>query len=117
MWCLVFVWVLSRCRGGALRRPASGRSRRPPVRRHPRTGGRRLLPEAVRRGRRRPLRSPAGPARRARLVTSYVAQRLFGLVPLLFGISVVIFLRMKLIPGDVARAVLGPMGTAESLAH
>jgi len=50
-------------------------------------------------------------------VTSYVAQRLFGLVPVLFGISVVIFLGMKLIPGDVARALLGPMGTAESLAQ
>src|SRR6267143_1787693 len=79
--------------------------------------GRRLLREAVRRGRRRLLRTPAGPARRARLVTSYVAQRLFGLVPVLFGISVVIFLGMKLIPGDVARALLGPMGTAESLAQ
>ena len=50
-------------------------------------------------------------------MTSYVAQRLFGLVPVLFGISVVIFLGMKLIPGDVARALLGPMGTAESLAQ
>src|SRR5882762_5088842 len=86
-------------------------------RRHPRTGGRRLLREAVRRGRRRLLRTPAGPARGAGLVTSYVAQRLFGLVPVLFGISVVIFLGMKLIPGDVARALLGPMGTAESLAQ
>src|SRR2546430_687940 len=94
--------------------PAADPDRR---RRHSRTGGRRLLREAVRRGRRRVLRPPAGPARRARLVTSYVAQRLFGLVPVLFGISVVIFLGMKLIPGDVARALLGPMATDQSLAQ
>src|SRR3989449_4216051 len=107
------------------RQGASGQRAPPPEaatdpdrrRRHPRTSGRRLLREALRRGRRRLLRPPAGPARRARLVTSYVAQRLFGLVPVLFGISVVIFLGMKLIPGDVARALLGPMGTAESLAQ
>ena len=50
-------------------------------------------------------------------MTSYVAQRLFGLVPVLFGISVVIFLGMTLIPGDVARALLGPMATDQSLAQ
>ena len=47
----------------------------------------------------------------------YVLQRLLGLVPVLFGISVVIFLTMKLIPGDVARALLGPMATDQSLAQ
>ena len=47
----------------------------------------------------------------------YVGKRLLGLVPVLFGISVVIFLTMKLIPGDVARALLGPMATDESLAQ
>jgi peptide/nickel transport system permease protein len=50
-------------------------------------------------------------------VTIYVIQRLVGLVPVLFGISVVIFLTMKLIPGDVARALLGPMATDQSLAQ
>ena len=38
-------------------------------------------------------------------------------MPVLFGISVVIFLTMKLIPGDVARALLGPMATDQSLAQ
>ena len=47
----------------------------------------------------------------------YVLQRLLGLVPVLFGITVVIFLTMKLIPGDVARALLGPMATDQSLAQ
>jgi len=47
----------------------------------------------------------------------YALQRLLGLVPVLFGISVVIFLTMKLIPGDVARALLGPMATDQTLAQ
>ena len=47
----------------------------------------------------------------------YAGKRLLGLVPVLFGISVVIFLTMKLIPGDVAHALLGPMATQESLAQ
>ncbi|HXJ79842.1 MAG TPA: ABC transporter permease [Candidatus Methylomirabilis sp.] len=47
----------------------------------------------------------------------YAGKRLLGLVPVLFGISVVIFLTMKLIPGDVARALLGPMATDQSLAQ
>ncbi len=47
----------------------------------------------------------------------YLLQRLLGLVPVLFGISVVIFLTMKLIPGDVARALLGPIATDQSLAQ
>jgi peptide/nickel transport system permease protein len=47
----------------------------------------------------------------------YALQRLLGLVPVLLGVSVVIFLTMKLIPGDVARALLGPMATDASLAQ
>lgn len=47
----------------------------------------------------------------------YVVRRLLGLVPVLFGVSVMIFLGMKLIPGDVARALLGPMATDVSLAQ
>jgi len=50
-------------------------------------------------------------------MTVYTVQRLLGLVPVLFGISVLIFLTMKLIPGDVARALLGPMATDQSLAQ
>jgi len=50
-------------------------------------------------------------------MTVYALQRLLGLVPVLFGISVLIFLTMKFIPGDVARALLGPMATDQSLAQ
>jgi peptide/nickel transport system permease protein len=50
-------------------------------------------------------------------MTGYLIKRLLGLVPVLFGISVVIFLGMKLIPGDVARALLGPTATDATLAQ
>jgi peptide/nickel transport system permease protein len=50
-------------------------------------------------------------------VTVYVMRRLLALVPVLFGVSVIIFLGMKLIPGDVARALLGPTATDASLAQ
>jgi peptide/nickel transport system permease protein len=50
-------------------------------------------------------------------VTIYIARRLLALVPVLFGVSVIIFLGMKLIPGDVARALLGPTATDASLAQ
>jgi peptide/nickel transport system permease protein len=38
---------------------------------------------------------------------SYIARRLLGLLPILFGISVVVFLIMRLLPGDVAAMILG----------
>jgi len=50
-------------------------------------------------------------------MTVYTVQRLLGLVPVLFGISVVAVLTKKLIPGDVSRALLGPMATDQSLAQ
>jgi peptide/nickel transport system permease protein len=50
-------------------------------------------------------------------MTRYVVKRLLGLLPVLFGISVVIFLSMKFIPGDVARALLGPVATDTSIAQ
>jgi peptide/nickel transport system permease protein len=49
-------------------------------------------------------------------VTAYVLLRLLQLVPVLFGISLVVFLIMALLPGDPALAILGPYATAESLA-
>jgi peptide/nickel transport system permease protein len=50
-------------------------------------------------------------------VIVYVARRLLAVVPVLFGVSVLIFLGMKLIPGDVARALLGPMASDVSIAQ
>lgn len=48
---------------------------------------------------------------------TYLVKRLLGLLPVLFGVSVMIFLAMKLIPGDVARALLGPIATDATLAQ
>jgi peptide/nickel transport system permease protein len=49
-------------------------------------------------------------------VTAYVLFRLLQLIPVLFGISLVVFLIMALLPGDPALAILGPYATPESLA-
>jgi peptide/nickel transport system permease protein len=38
----------------------------------------------------------------------YFIIRLFSLVPVLFGVSVAVFLLLKLVPGDLAVALLGP---------
>lgn len=38
---------------------------------------------------------------------SYVIRRLLGLIPVLLGITLVVFFLMQLIPGDVAQAMLG----------
>lgn len=50
-------------------------------------------------------------------MTAYVFRRLFGLVAVLFGVSVLVFLTMHLRPGDPALIMLGPHATAESLAR
>lgn len=47
---------------------------------------------------------------------SYVLRRLLGLVPVLFGITLLVFLFLQLIPGDPAQAILGERGTPEQLA-
>ena len=49
-------------------------------------------------------------------MTGYVLRRLFQLIPVLLGISLVVFLIMALLPGDPALAILGPYATPESLA-
>lgn len=45
----------------------------------------------------------------------YLLRRLLQLIPVLFGISLVVFLIMALLPGDPALAILGPYATPESL--
>ena len=47
---------------------------------------------------------------------SYVARRLLALIPVLLGLSLVVFLIMALVPGDPALAILGSYATPESLA-
>jgi peptide/nickel transport system permease protein len=46
----------------------------------------------------------------------FVSRRLFQLVPVLFGIVVVVFLFVRLIPGDPATVMLGAYATPETLA-
>ena len=46
----------------------------------------------------------------------YIAGRLLLLLPVLFGTSVLIFLLLRLIPGDPAQVILGLRATPERLA-
>ncbi len=46
----------------------------------------------------------------------YAARRLLMIVPVLFGISVIVFLIMAMIPGDPALAILGAFATPDNLA-
>lgn len=45
----------------------------------------------------------------------YILKRLLGLLPVLFGITLLVFLFLKLIPGDPAIVLLGPRATPEDL--
>jgi len=46
-------------------------------------------------------------------VLRYLVFRVASIVPVLLGVSVVVFLMMKLVPGDPAEAILGPAATTE----
>jgi peptide/nickel transport system permease protein len=53
-------------------------------------------------------------------MSDYLIKRLIGALPVLFGVSVVIFFLMHMIPGDITAALLGPMATEaakEQLRH
>jgi peptide/nickel transport system permease protein len=47
----------------------------------------------------------------------YIIKRLILLVPVLLGISVIVFLIMAMLPGDAAQAILGSFATPENLAR
>ena len=47
----------------------------------------------------------------------YFARRLLQIIPVLLGVSFVVFLLMFLVPGDAALLMLGPEGTLEDLAR
>ncbi|HXX38008.1 MAG TPA: ABC transporter permease [bacterium] len=47
----------------------------------------------------------------------YIGRRLVELVPVLIGVSILVFFGMHLIPGDVAQLLLGDKGTAADLAR
>lgn len=46
---------------------------------------------------------------------NYIIKRLLALIPVLFGVTVLVFLIMQLSPGDPAQIMLGPKATEESL--
>src|SRR3982074_1812599 len=48
-------------------------------------------------------------------MTQYVARRVVSLVPVLVGISVLVFLLVHLIPGDVTQVLLGTQATDQQI--
>lgn len=46
----------------------------------------------------------------------YIGKRLLHLIPVLFGMTIVVFLIIRAIPGDPAQVILGQQATAESIA-
>ncbi len=48
-------------------------------------------------------------------VTGYILKRLLSAIPVLLGITVIVFLIMALIPGDPAMAILGSYATPENV--
>ncbi|WP_100499295.1 ABC transporter permease [Geodermatophilus chilensis] len=49
-------------------------------------------------------------------MAGYLLRRLGGMVLVLLGVSLLVFLIMQLVPGDPARTLLGPTATAEAIA-
>jgi peptide/nickel transport system permease protein len=45
----------------------------------------------------------------------YILRRIMALIPVLLGISLIVFLMLKLVPGDPAQALLGLMASKEDL--
>ncbi len=50
-------------------------------------------------------------------MTGYILKRLLAAIPVLIGLSVIVFLIMALIPGDPATAILGAFATKENIAR
>jgi peptide/nickel transport system permease protein len=49
-------------------------------------------------------------------MTGYILKRLVSAIPVLLGISIIVFLIMAMIPGDPATAILGSFATPENVA-
>lgn len=49
-------------------------------------------------------------------MTSYIIRRIGGLIPVLLGVTILVFSIMHLSPGDPAKIILGPKATEESIA-
>ncbi len=50
-------------------------------------------------------------------MTKYIVRRLLGAIPVLFGLSIVLFAFVHLLPGDPTRAILGQHATPEAVAR
>ena len=50
-------------------------------------------------------------------MTKYIVRRLLGVIPVLIGVSVVVFVFIRLLPGDPATAILGQHATAQRIAE
>ncbi|TYC49357.1 ABC transporter permease [Rhodobacterales bacterium] len=48
---------------------------------------------------------------------AYIAKRLLAAIPVLFGLTIIVFLIMAMIPGDPATAILGSFATPENVAR
>jgi len=48
-------------------------------------------------------------------VSAYIAKRLLAAIPVLFGLTIIVFLIMAMIPGDPATAILGSYATPENV--
>ncbi|QLF71492.1 ABC transporter permease (plasmid) [Peteryoungia desertarenae] len=48
---------------------------------------------------------------------TYIVKRLLAIIPVMFGLSIIVFLVMALIPGDPATAILGSYATPENVAR
>ena len=50
-------------------------------------------------------------------MTKYIVRRLLGAIPVLIGVSIVVFVFIRLLPGDPATAILGQHATAQRIAE
>ncbi len=50
-------------------------------------------------------------------MSTFIIRRIVGLIPVLFGVSLVVFLLLRLTPGDPATVMLGERATPESVAR
>jgi len=50
-------------------------------------------------------------------LTAYIIRRILGLFPVLFGVTVIVFLLIRLIPGDPAVTMLGDRASVEDIEH
>jgi peptide/nickel transport system permease protein len=50
-------------------------------------------------------------------VLRFIVRRVIGAIPVLFGLSIILFLFLRLLPGDPAEAILGQHATPELTAQ